>query len=254
MKKILVVTAKELKSYFISPSAYGILLVFSLISGFFFFSNLSVFYLAKMQPLPWAELEAEQSLNRMVIQPFIHNLSLLYLLLPVLTMKLLAEEKKMKTTELIFTCPISLSQIIIGKFLACLLLLSLMLILTLPHPIFLILYGNPDIGPIISGYLGLFLAGAAFISLGIFASSLTENQIIAAILGFFLVLFFWMIGGVSYMVGYQLSQIVAYLSLQEHFHIFTKGLIELKSIVYFLSFSFFWLFLSHQTLNSYRWR
>ena len=254
MKKIMVIMAKEFKAYFISPSAYAVLLVFSIASGFFFFSDLSIFYLAKMQPLPWPELEAEQNLNDMVIQPFIHHLSILYLLIPILTMKLLAEEKKSGTTELLFTCPLFLFQIILGKFLASVLLLSLLLLLTLPHPIFLVLYGNPDIGPLISGYLGLFLVGVTFISLGIFASSLTENQIIAAILGFFLIIFFWMIGGASYMVSYQLSPLVSYLSLQEHFHVFTKGLIELKDVVYCITFPFFWLFLAHQTLNSQRWR
>jgi ABC-2 type transport system permease protein len=254
MKKTFTILKNEIYFYFISPSAYLLMVIFLVLSGFFFFSNLSTFYLAKLQPLPWAELEETQDLNKMVIQPFFHSVSIIYLLIPILTMRLIAEEKKSGTIELLFTSPIQLSQILIGKFGASIFMLLIMLIFTLPFPLFLYVYGNPDPGLIISGYVGLFLVGISFLSLGIFASSLTENQIIAAVLGFGLIFIFWIIGAASYLVGYRLGKFFIYLSLLEHFHIFTKGLIELKGVIFFLSFSFFSLFLTHQTLNNHQRR
>ena len=125
-----------------------------------------------------------------------------------------------------------------------------MLLLSAIHLLILAIYGNPDLGPMLSGYLGLFLLGASFLSIGLFASSLTENQIVAAVISFGILLVFWILGASSDAD----SSVLGYLSIINHFDNFTKGVIEVKDVVYYLSFSFFGLFLTQVTLDSERWR
>lgn len=254
MTKIIYIIQRELKSYFVSPSAYIFCMVFLILTAIFFRGNIASFIEVRNQPLPWPELSVLHSLNKMILQPFFGQISLLYLLLPILTMRLLAEEKKLHTMELLLTSPIAVSHIVLGKYLAAVILLGVTLIMTMPGPILILFCGNPDLGLIITGYLGLFFVGLSFLALGLFASSLTENQIIAAILGFGLVVLFWIIGGAPHVVGFGLGMVLAYLSILEHFYVFTKGFVELKDIVFFISFIFFFLFLTHQVLESNRWR
>jgi len=255
MKKIWVIAWKELRTYFVLPSAYVICIVFILFSGIFFYNHLSIFFLSKLQSIPWAEIAAEKDLNHMIIQPYFNSLSILYLLIPVITMRLFAEEKRLKTEELLYSSPISSVQIVLGKYLAAVILFFLLIIFTMQHVIFVCLYGNPDIGPIISGYIGLFLVGLAYISIGLLCSAFTDNQIIAAILTFGVICFFWMIGLAQFIIASPaVAAFFRYFSLQEHFHTFTKGLIELKDVVYVLSFAFIGLFLAYQTVEYHRWK
>ena len=254
MSKIFTIAWKELKSYFVLPSFYAIALIFIVFSGMFFFNHLAVFYLSKLQPVPWESIEGRRDLNSMLIQPFFHSLSIIYLLIPVITMKLFAEEKRQRTDELLYSCPVSIGQIVLGKYLASVVLLCLLLMLTATHPLFVWIYGNPDPGPIVTGYLGLLLVGFAYLSVGIFCSSLTDNQIIAAIVAFGIISFFWMIGAVPYVINNTgLADFLSYFSMQEHFHVFTKGLIEIRDVTYFLTFTLFGLFLTYQVLDSRRW-
>jgi ABC-2 type transport system permease protein len=254
MNKLGHIILKELKSYFVSPSAYVFCLVFLVLAAIFFRGNITSFIEVRNQPLPWPELAALRTLNKMVIQPFFGQISLLYLLLPILTMRLVAEEKKLHTMELLFSSPVSIGQIVLGKYLAATILLILTLLMTLPGPLLVVFHGNPDIGALISGYVGLLFVGLSFLALGLFASSLTDNQIIAAMLGFGLVVLFWIIGGAPYLVGFDVGLVLAHFSLLEHFYVFTKGVVELKDMVFFLSLIFFFLFLTHQVLESNRWR
>lgn len=254
MNKLGHIVIKELRSYFFSPSAYMFCLVFLVLSAVFFRGNITSFIEVTNQPLPWPELAVLRTLNKMVIQPFFGQISLLYLLLPILTMRLLAEERRLHTMELLFSSPVSVSHIVLGKYVAAAILLTLTLLMTLPGPLYVFLYGNPDLGALVSGYVGLFFVGLSFLSLGLFASSLTDNQIIAAMLGFGLVVLFWIIGGAPYVVGADAGFLLAHFSLLEHFYVFSKGIIELKDVVFFLSFIFFFLFLTHQVLESNRWR
>jgi len=129
-----------------------------------------------------------------------------------------------------------------------------MIILAFQYPLILIVFGNPELGPIFTTYLGLFLLGAAFLAVGFFASSLTENQIVAAIIGFGTLLFFWAINWSSHTVGPTFGEVLSYLSLIEHFDQFSKGLLDTKDIVFYLSFSFFGLFLTHRVIESQGWR
>ncbi len=250
MKAIFTVFGKEFKSYFFSPIAYIVLFVFVVVSGIFFFLYLQGFAEAQTDPrLTFAEEGI--SLNEFVIRPFFGTISvLLLLLIPLMTMSLIADERKSFTAELLFTSPVKITSIIKGKYLSSLLLFSVMIILSAVYTFVLIKCGNPDLGPILSGYLGLFLMGGSFLAVGIFASSLTDNQMIAAVISFGLLLVFWIIGASSSAA----DAVFGYLSIINHFENFGKGIIELTDIVYYLSFTFLGLYLAYIMHNSERWR
>jgi ABC-2 type transport system permease protein len=170
-------------------------------------------------------------------------------MIPLFTMRLYAEEKKSGTLEVLMTSPLSNLQIITGKFLGTLALYMIMLGFTLIYPLILFMYGNPDWGPIASGYVGLILMGAAFISIGGLCSSFTENQIVAAVISFGVLLFLWVISWASHFVGPGLGDVLSYLSLIEHFDDFSKGIMDTKDIVFYLSFILFSLFLTKESLE-----
>lgn len=250
MKAIFTILKKELKSYFSSPIAYIILVVFLVLSGLFFFLYLQSFVSSQFDPR-LQFLGQRLNLNDFVIRPYFGTISIvLLLMIPVITMRLIAEERKNSTIELLFTSPVRILYIILGKFLASLYLFIVMIALSAIYMAVLKVYGNPDLGPLFSGYLGLFLLGASFLSIGLFASSLTENQIVAALISFGLLLVFWIIGAVSDAE----SSILGYLSIINHFDNFSKGVIELKDVVYYLSFIFLGLFLTYIKVQSERWR
>ena len=183
------------------------------------------------------------------------NMSFIMLLiLPILTMRLFAEEKKTGTFELIITYSIKDIELVLGKFLACSSVLLLMLALTAIYPIFMLNYSQPDTGVLISAYLGTFLIGVSFIAMGTFISSITDNQIVAAILSFSLLLLFWILGWVSSISEGTLGEIISKLSILNHFDSFAKGVIDLSDIVYYLSFISFGIFLTLRSLESSKWR
>jgi ABC-2 type transport system permease protein len=250
MKAILAILKKELKSYFASPIAYIVSFVFLVLSGIFFFLYLQSFVQSQFDPR-FQFFRERLNLNEFVIRPYFGTISVvLLLMIPLITMRLLAEERKNSTAELLFTSPVRVLHIVLGKFLASLSLFFIMMILSVVFVFVLMVYGNPDLGPVFSGYLGLLLLGGSFLSVGLFASSLTENQIVAAVIAFGILLFFWIIGASSDAE----SSVLGYLSIINHFDNFSKGVIELKDVVYYLSFIFFGLFLTHVTLDSERWR
>ena len=250
MKSVVTVLRKELKSYFSSPIAFVVLFVFLVISGIFFFLYLQSFVEAQFDPR-LQFIEEGINLNDIVIRPFFGTISVvLLLLIPLITMRLIADERKGYTAELLFTSPVRITSIIIGKYLASLLLFGLMIVLSAPYVLVLIKYGNPDLGPILSGYLGLVLMGASFLAVGIFASALTENQMIAAVISFGILLVFWIMGATSG-AG---DSIFGYLSIINHFENFAKGVIEVKDVTYYLSFTFLGLYLAYVTLDSERWK
>jgi len=192
MKNIWAICKKEVKTYFTSPIAYVLITVFLVLVGFFFYSLVWWFNNYSFQAARDPAYLQQLNINQMVFSPLFHNISIILLLtIPLLTMRLFAEEKKRQTDELLYTSPISVSQIIIGKYAASLFVLLVMLLLIGILSIFTFAYGNPEFVPILNGYLGLFLMGAAFIAVGIFFSSLTENQVVAAMLTFGALLLFW---------------------------------------------------------------
>lgn len=250
MKALFTVFRKELKSYFSSPIAFIVLFVFLVISGIFFFLYLQSFAEAQFDPR-LQFVEEGINLNEVVIRPFFGTISVvLLLLIPLITMRLIADERRSFTAELLFTSPVRIISIIMGKYLASLLLFGVMIILSAVYILVLVKYGNPDLGPILSGYLGLFLMGASFLAVGIFASALTENQMIAAVISFGVLLVFWIMGATS-SGG---DSVFGYLSIINHFENFAKGVIKVTDVTYYLSFTFLGLYLAYITLDSERWK
>ncbi len=255
MKNIWQIAKKEIKTYFSSPIAYAVIAVFLLLVGFFFYSALWWFNSQSIQAAQNPYYMQQMNINQMVYAPLFHNMNIILLLvLPLLTMRLFSEEKRTGTDELLFTSPIGVVQIVLGKYLAALIVLAAMLGLTGLLSIFSFAYGNPEISQILNGYLGLFLLGAAFIAVGVFFSSLTENQIVSAILTFGALLLFYVLGWASYSAPGIWKDVLNYVSIFQHFDDMTKGILDTKDLVYYLSFAFFGLFLTHSVIQSRRWR
>ncbi len=257
MRNALAIAGTELRSYFVSPIAYVVLTGFLLLGGWFFFNLLARFnfllqiYSSFRNP----EAQARLNLNEFVIAPLLHNLSVvLVILIPVITMRSFAEEKRSGTYELLMTSPLSIIEIVAGKFLGVIGFLLIMLGLTAIYPAILLVYGNPEMGIIAAGYLGLLLLAITFATVGLLTSSLTENQIIAAVSCLVLLLLFYVISWPAETASPTLGAILKYLSLTEHFGEMVKGVIDTKDLVYFGSVILLALFLTHRSVESVRWR
>ncbi len=258
MKNALAIAGREIRSYFVSPIAYVVLTGFLLLGGWFFFNLLARFsYMLQIyggMQRGGEELE-RLNLNDLVISPLLHNLSVvLVILIPVITMRSFAEEKRLGTFELLLTSPLRIGEIVAGKFLGAVVFVALMLGLTGVYPVLLVIYGNPEIGIILSGYLGLFLIAMCFLSIGLLTSSVTENQIIAAVSCLVALLLLYVINWPADTSTPTLGAVLHYLSVTEHFGEFVKGVIDSRAIVYFLSIIAVALFLTHRAVESLRWR
>ena len=251
------IARKELKSYFVSPMGYVVISLFSVISGWFFFNHINRFnslvtyYQMAKQP----EALNQLNLNQFVVIPlFKQILMLLNIFLPAVTMRLFAEEKKQKTIELLFTSPIHTHEIILGKYLAVLCFLLLMLGITVIHPVILYMYGSPgpEFLPILTGYVGLFLVGACILSVGIFASSITENQIIAFVIALSVSMLFYIIGLPASTIGGPVGQFLSYLSISEHFNGLAHAFVDTRIFIYYFSFILAWLFVTYRVIEGLR--
>lgn len=252
MPKTLTIAKRDFKAYFSSPIAYIVIGLFQLITGYMFFSILSNFNLSSMQ---FQQMGKGMSIAEGVVMPLMGNINVTLLFFtPFIAMRLFAEEKRQHTIELLMTSPVTLWQMILGKFLSSLAFVLLMLSFTLIYPIILAVTGNPDVGPMLTSYLGTVMLVSCYLSLGIFFSSLTEHQIIAVVFTFAFSLLFWLISWASQIAGPVLSEVFSYLSLINHFANFSKGVINSSDVVFYLSFVGFGLFLTHRALDSYRWR
>lgn len=255
MRNVVPIFKKEMKSYFYSPIAYVVLTIFLALTGYLFFTNFAFFALVSRQAVQNPQLMRQLSVTDSVFTPLLGNMGIILLLMiPLLTMRLFAEEKKQGTMELLFTYPLRDSEILMGKFLACLAVYAIMLALTALYPLLMALFGQPDVGPILTGYLGLLLLGASFIAMGLLASSLTQNQIVAAVITFGVLLIIWVIGWASTYLGPSAGKILSHISLIEHLNNFSRGLINTKDLVYYLNFSAVCLFLTLRALESHRWK
>jgi ABC-2 type transport system permease protein len=255
MTNIWSLVKKEVRAYFGSPIAYVVITGFLLLVGYFFYSLVSWFNATAMQMAQNPYYAQQININEMVFSPLFHNMTIILVLVaPLLTMRLLAEEKKTGTDELLFTSPLSVGEIVVGKYIAALVMWLIMLGLTAILSIFAFAYGNPELAPWLIGYLGLFLIGALFLAIGLFFSSLTENQIVAAFLTFVTLLLLLVLNWVTSSGGGGWRTVVGYLSFSDHFGQMTQGILDTKDIVYFLTFSFFGLFLTHSVIQSRRWR
>ncbi|HBO84556.1 MAG: ABC transporter permease [Deltaproteobacteria bacterium GWC2_42_11] len=258
MRNFYLIFKKELKSYFTSPIAYVVITIFMVISGYFFYNIVATFatisYQATINPMV-AKQYGLLNVTEIVVRPLFGNISVIMLLMmPLLTMRLFSEEKKTGTIELLLTYPVTDMEVLLGKFFACLAVFVLMLVLTGTYPLLLIIYGQPEIGPVITGYLGLLVLGASFISLGIFASSLSENQIIAATVAFGALIFFWMMSFSSALVDPSIGKIISYISFTDHLEAFAKGVVDTEDIIYYAVFIILFMFLTLRILESNKWR
>lgn len=256
MRNVLTIIRKELYSYFVSPVAYVVLTGFLLLGGWFFFNLLSQFNRLFSIYTQLQQGAADQlNLNDFVISPLMHNLSIiLVILVPMITMRAYAEEKKGGTYELLLTSPLRTGEIVLGKFFACFIFISIMIGMTGVYPLVLMVFGNPEIGVMLAGYLGLLLLATAFAAVGLLASSFTENQIIAAVSGLVATLLLYIIGWPAGTAGDILGPVLRYLSATEHFAEMVKGLVDTRDLVYFMSLILLSLFLTQRSVESLRWR
>jgi ABC-2 type transport system permease protein len=247
--------AKELRSYFVSPVVYVVGAVFLLIVGLLAYIYI-VFTGVQAIQLMQVQGQAQINLNDLVFRNLFSSIRfVLLIVLPILTMRLFAEEKKLRTFEFLMTSPISLNEIVAGKFVSVFLLFLGLLGLTGLIPLTLALFSDFDWYPVLTGYLGLLLLGALFISVGALASALTENQIVAAFVSFGLLLFFWLLSAVGSLLGDTAAgQVISYLSFMEHYDHLVRGLVDTRDLVYFVSALTLMLFLTHRVVDSTRWK
>ena len=237
MRTVQAVAWKEIQIYFGSPTAYIVGLIFLALTGFFFAQDLGVAF-------------PEASLSNF----FQGATIILILMAPALTMRLLAEEQKMGTIELLLTAPVRDWEVVLGKYLASLVFLLATLLLTIYYTILLIVFASPDMGPIYAGYLGLVLYAAASLSVGMLASTLTSNQIVAAVVAMGILLALYFVDAASGIAGGLGSTLIDEIGIKSHFDDFERGVIDTKHIVYYVSLTTFFLFLTIRALESRRWR
>jgi len=256
MRNTLTIAAKELQGFFVQPVAYVVLTVFLLLAGWFFFALLRQFdeMLQLVVIMGQSEQLATMNLNTRVIDPLLHDLSIVLLIvMPALTMRVFAEEKRTGTYELLLTAPVRTGEIVAGKFLAAAAFTLVMIALAWIFPLILVVFGNPEVGVMFAGYLGLALLALAFVSVGLFTSSLTQNQIIAAISSFGLLILLYVISWPAE-GNTTAGTVLRYLSLPDHFSTMTRGVIDTTDLVFFFSVILVALFLTQRSVESARWR
>jgi len=246
---------KELYSLFASPIFYVVAFTFLFIAGYFFYSSMAYFNLISVQASQNPFAAKQLNLTDMVLRPFFLDISIVLLLLsPLLTMRLYAEERKAGTLELLFTYPVADSATVLAKFAAVVTALAVIIAGTLPGMFMLDYVGQPNWKTILCGYLGILLLGSSFLSLGTFTSSLTQNQIVAAVLSFGSLLMFWVIGWAKSFTDPGTGSFMEYLSITKHFDTFSKGVLDSRDLLYYVIFIAFFLFLTLRQMESYRWR
>ncbi len=257
LRNVGAIAGKELRSYFVSPMAWVMMGLFALIFAYFYLLHVSAFVEESLRSSmsQFGGPSQAVNVNMRLIRPLLSNASVIILfLLPMVTMRTYAEEKRSGTVELLLTSPLTDVEIVIGKFLGAIGLYGALLGVTLIYIGLLFVYGRPEALPVLSGYVGLFLLGSCFISMGLFISSTTKNQMVAGTATFVFSLLFWIIGWLSDVAWSWLAPIVSYLSVTQHFDDFGKGIIDTKHLVFYLSFIAFWLFLTLKSVDSERWR
>jgi ABC-2 type transport system permease protein len=253
--KVWPIFKKELRLYFTSPVAYVIMTIFLLLAGFFFYSIFAFFTMASMQSAMNPQMAGQLNVTDSVLRPLFSNLSvILLLLMPLFTMRLLAEERRSGTIELLLTYPVRDGAVLLGKYLAAFALYAIMIALTLVYPAIVMYFSRVEWGPLLTGYLGLLLMGSMFLAVGVFASSLTENQIVAAVTTFGILLMFWVIAWPADNAGGVFGKVLQHLSIPEHNDSFAKGILDTKDLVYYVDFTLLALFLALRSIESRRWK
>lgn len=258
MKSVWVLLRREMLSYFVSPVAYTLLIVFLGMTGYFFTGLLTTFVRIATQNMEQSQMlqqmPAIMNVNMGVMRPWFNTTSQLMLFLaPIITMRLLAEERGTGRIDLLLSAPITDFQLVLGKFLAGFALCALFLLPTFVFPAILFNHGNPELGQIVTGYAGLLLLSLALISLGLTVSALTSSQVVAAAATFGITILLWIIGAI-HSEGTLWRTALSSVSLLDHFGEFANGVVELRNVVYYLSFTVFMLFVSLRAVESQRWR
>lgn len=235
LRTVLTIFRRELRSYFNSPVAYVVIVVFLAIVGWFFSSNLFLMNVASMR----------------VVFELVPLVFLFFI--PAITMRLLAEEQKTGTLELLTTRPVRDAEIVLGKFLAAWVLVAVTLLPTVLYVIVLASLGPLDIGPVVSGYIGLLLMAAVYAGIGLFASSLTENQIVAFIISFLIILALFLLNKVLMYVPEGLASTFEFLGIDYHFSNIARGVIDTRNLIYFASLIGFSLLLARVSLERRKW-
>ena len=250
----LTICNKELQSYFRSPIAYTVIALWALIGGFFFYFGLSFFVQRSMESAMMGQ-SMPMDINEWIVRPLLSNVNVVALfLIPMITMRLFAEEKRSGTIELLMTSPINDIEIVLGKWLAAVGLYSIMLLVSVLHMAILFRYGSPDWRPLAVGYLGLLLQGGCLLAIGTFVSTCTSNQIVAGALGFAISLLLFVLNWVSEFGSSVSERVIGYLSVQQHFESFSKGVLDSKDIIFYVTMIILGLFLTSRSLESVRWR
>jgi len=254
VRNIWVICRKELGSYFVSPVAYVLLIFFGFVSGLFFWLALNAFVVQGIEMQMRGQM-FPMNLNEDIIRPVLSNLAVIGLFfIPMITMRLFAEEKRNGTIELLATSPIRDFEIIVGKWLASLVLYCCLLLFTALNFGFLFRYGNPDWKPLAIGYLGLLLQAGGLLAIGTFISTLTKNQIIAGAATFAVELLLWIIGWINGLETATWARVLSYMSVVTHYESFSKGVFDSKDAIFYLTLIFLGLFFTTRSLESLRWR
>ncbi len=253
MRNVMAIAQKEIKAYFDSPIAYIFIGFFALLFGYFFVALLSAFTSQSMQMM--LQGGGSMNVNQQLITPLFLNASVVILfVLPSITMRTYAEEKRSGTIERLLTSPLTDVDIILGKFIGAMVLYASLLAVTVIHVATLFIFGTPEIWPVVTGYLGLLLMGGCFVSVGLLISSLTKNQIVAAMVTFAVFLMLWVIDWIGQFVGPTAQQVLMYVSITQHLDDFVRGVLDTKHLVYYASFIGFGRFLTMRSVDSERWR
>ncbi len=231
MRQILHIFKKEFRSYFVSPIAYIVIAIFLLVTGWFFFATFFLFDQASLR-------------NFFSLLPMIFSF-----VIPAITMRLVSEELNVGSYEILLTMPVTFNDVILGKFMAAVAFVAAMLIPTIAYPLTVAMLGQLDWGPVVGGYIGAILLGAAFSAIGLFASSLTRNQIVAFITAMAICFILTLIDKMLFFLPQSLLGILAYLGADFHFQNISKGIIDSRDVIYFLSVCFLGLYAAHLALQ-----
>jgi ABC-2 type transport system permease protein len=259
MRNIFAIFRKELQITFTTPVAYVAFTVFTIVSSFFFLRILSEFQrrimiATQMRP----QMLQYMNFTDHVLQPLFYNVAvILIFVVPFITMRLIAEERRARTFELLLTSPVTPVQIVLGKYLSALVVVLVMVLLVLVYPLLVWAYaeyGGPEWATVLTGLTGLFLVGAAFTAVGLFISSLTSSQIVAAAITFCTLLLLWVVGWAATDNTGITRDVLGGMSAIEHIRGFAMGVIDSKDLVYYLSLAFLGVFFTHRALEAQRWR
>jgi ABC-2 type transport system permease protein len=254
LRNISAIAGKELRAYYGSPVAWVLMGFFAVVFGYFFNVYLNFFVESAMRSSGFGA-PPPMHVNTDLIRPLLGNASVLVLfMLPMITMRSYSEEKRSGTIELLLTSPVTDAEITLGKFFGAVGVYAGLLLVSMISVVILFGLGEPEWKPVIAGYLGLLLLGSSFLALGLFVSSTTSNQVIAGAVTFVVALMFWIINWFADSAGPTVGPLLTYLSVTQHFDDFSKGVIDTKHVVFYLSFIAFGLFLTLKSVDSERWR